>query len=95
MIQLRDDPRRNLEDRDPLTDVEESESQTVKRLPNDLSIQKPLHFVTRESNFSPSKKRTPDNNTNLKFRKENPFKQDQKSSPGNSKQSNSVSLKQM
>lgn len=48
---------------------------------NDLSIQRPLQFITKEANFSPSKKTTPDSSANLKFRKENQFKQEQKFSP--------------
>ncbi len=81
------------DEKDSLTDIEISDHQPQAKACIDLTIQRPLQFVTKDSNFSPMKKPTSENTIASRFKKENQHKPELKNSPKVSKNSFSSNLK--
>ena len=74
---------------------EDNEVQTQVKPPPNYSIQKPLHFVTKESNLSPMKKPSSEGPLASKLRKENQIKQEKKNPPQVPKQFYQINSKNM
>ena len=76
---------------------DENQIQDVIKPPSNYSIQKPLQFTTKESNFSPIKKPGSEGLNLSKFRKENQnqIKPEKNNSSQIPKQSNPINSKSM